>query len=233
METNDLDVVYLLKQGSQGEELRYSLRSLINLPHRDVYVFGAKMPWFSDKVKVIPQVQFGTTKWERSNYSFISACKSKEVSDNFILMNDDFFVMQPCEKLEYFYDGQLKKRIIRLDKKFRYISSYSKMLSEVEELLKANNKPTLNYTLHIPMIFNKQKCLELKKLFPNMVVGRSLYANYYQVGGVEKPDCKVYQTYGRPNANLDFLSTMDATFRSGEVGRMIKQRFKEKSIYEL
>ena len=45
LKTEDLDVVYCVKELITNEELRYSLRSLRNLPHRKVWIFGGCPKW--------------------------------------------------------------------------------------------------------------------------------------------------------------------------------------------
>ena len=36
-----MDLVYLVRPGEQNEELRWSLRSLVNLPHERVFEVGS------------------------------------------------------------------------------------------------------------------------------------------------------------------------------------------------
>ena len=230
MKTDDLDVVYLVKQEGSNEELRYSLRTLKNLPHRKVWIFG-DIPEWCQNIEARPMKQHGRSKWEKSNDSFIEACKEEELSENFILMNDDFFIMKPVGELDYFFCGTLAQRIRTLVGKYG-TSSYSQMLRHTVDLLEANGKPTLNYALHLPMIFNKEKVLKLKEQFPDEVINRALYGNWYETGGKNRADCKIYQTYARPNPKIDFLSTTAGSFYGGLVGKSIKERFDIKSEYE-
>ena len=217
----NLDVVYLLKPCSEDKELRYSLRSLVNLKHRNVYIYGGNLPWL-DNIKWIAHTQTGVDKWHKSNSSFLEACRNPEISEDFILMNDDFFVMEPTE-LNYFYYGTLKERGQRVD-------SLSKILLKQDSLLRELNKPTKNYALHMPMIFNKKKALELSEKFPDELIGRSLYANYYELGGESRPDCKIY-SFTKPAYNT-FLSTTDTSFTYGEAGKLIRQKFDKPCKYE-
>ena len=72
--------------------------------------------------------------------------------------------------------------------------------------------------------------------FPDVPGFRSLYGNYFGVGGVDVHDMKIKQmNYGRMDLvenEWDFLSTSDSSFRDGEVGRFIRNKFKERSRYE-
>ena len=90
-----MDILYTLKQCDQCDELIYSLRSLCNLPHDRVFLVGG-CPKNIDKSKVvyIPTEQKGT-KWRNSTNNVKTACKDPRLSDDFILMNDDFFVLKP------------------------------------------------------------------------------------------------------------------------------------------
>ena len=60
---------------------------------------------------------------------------------------------------------------------------------------------------------------------------RSFYANYFNVGGIEGPDCKVFRL-GEYKVDGPYLSTDDRTFRLGRVGRDIRAKFNKPSSHE-
>lgn len=230
METKDLDIVYCVKTGENNEELRHSLRSLVNLPHRKVWIFGYVPSWVQN-VEKRPKKQVGGNKWEKTADSLWQIATEEGLTDDFILFNDDFFVMNPQTTIPYWYDRTLRQRVGEFHSK-RMFSAYTFRLDDAREALEKRGKTIWNYELHLPMIFNREKYKEIWKLYPGIGAKRSLYGNEYNVGGKQRPDCKIYQTFGRVNPSIDFISTSDGSYRAGEVGRMIRKKFNERSIYE-
>lgn len=230
METKDLDIVYVLKESKENEEIRYSLRSLKNLPHGKVWIFGYIPKWVKN-VEERPMSQKGSNKWEKTADSMWAIVNEKELSENFILFNDDFFVITPQKELPYYYDRTLNDRVGDFFRK-RMVSSYMVRLLKAEDALKNAGKETKNYELHLPMIFNKEKFKKLWELYPGIGAKRTLYGNEYNVGGKQRQDVKIYQTYGGINRRLDYISTADNSFKVGEAGRQIRRLFPDKCEYE-
>lgn len=82
-----------------SEELRYSLRSIaVNLAGLDqVHVFGGRPPWLSDHVVHHPVKQPGVkhdNTWAVWT-AIADACRAGDLPDEFLMMNDDYFAMQP------------------------------------------------------------------------------------------------------------------------------------------
>ena len=235
LKTENLDIVYCVKNVPVNEELRYSLRSLKNIPHRKVWVIGGCPDCVNpETVNCVRMIQKGNSKWKKSNSSVKMACSLEEVSDNFILFNDDFFVMKPIEELDYIYHKTLGLRVqeIMLRNNVWGNTGYSGRLLEESRTLKFMGKPTKNYAVHIPMIFNKEKMNYLFNKFPDKVISRAFYGNYYEVGGVDMEDVKVYDINEKPNKDSVFLSTTNESFANGEVGKFIRRKFKKISEYE-
>lgn len=90
-----MDAVYILGTGSlaKNEEIRYSIRSLeANMSDlRNVYIVG-ECPEFLQKVKHIIAGDKSKYKHINAYHKIKIACKIEEVSDEFLLMNDDFFM---------------------------------------------------------------------------------------------------------------------------------------------
>lgn len=235
METKNLDIVYFLKPGEISEEFLYSLRSLKNMPHAKIWLYGNKPEWIQG-VNYIPVRQNGT-KWENTSRMLGKVARNRNITEDFILFNDDFFVLKPIVELPYYYCGNLKDRadecVIRRFPFERY-SRYGEQLRQVSRYLKSNGNYSNNYELHIPMIFNRYKLAKALELIPHygFSARRSLYANTYEVGGIERPDVKIYTLSDMPEKNADFVSTTDTTFRNGKVGLMLREKFIEPCEYE-
>lgn len=90
-----MDVVYILGSGSlcNNEEIRYSIRALETnmLDLRNIYIIGED-PKFLQKIKHIPAHDSSNYKHINAYHKIILACKIEELSDEFLLMNDDFFM---------------------------------------------------------------------------------------------------------------------------------------------
>ena len=86
------------------------------------------------------------------------------------------------------------------------------------------------------MLLNRKKLLEVLEKFPNVPGFRSLYGNYWKIGGIDRHDMKVkimnYNNMYAVENFWDFVSTSDESFRDGEVGRFIRNRFDKKSRFE-
>ena len=234
MSTNKLyDVVYIVKEDPNNEELRYSIRSVEeNFPVRYIWIFGYCPRWLSNIIYV-PVKQDGD-KWSNSKKLFETIANASFLPDQFVLFNDDFFVMEKIDRPEHHYDGLLIDRINYLEDKFKNTSPlYATQLRQVyDRLQELGIKDPNNYALHTPMSFSRlemKKSLELTKDLPMSL--RSFYANYFNVGGVEGPDCKVFRL-GEYNVDGPYLSTDDSTFRLGQVGRDIRAKFIKPSSHE-
>lgn len=230
MNTKDLDVVYFVKDGISNEEFRYSLRSICkNMPFARVWVFGGC------PTNIVPDVrirvnQEGKTKWDRVHAMFKLACENKELSDNFILFNDDFFIMKPMDRIETYYRDTLENHVDVLGK-----GPYRNLLASIDEELKRRRLGTKSYELHIPFIFNKNKLLKLINDNPDLRCTRTMYGNTYKIGGEKRDDVKVFSN--KPDfdyKNSDMLSTDDSVIRpDNEFWKWVKKQFPKACKYEI
>ena len=229
MEKNLKDVVYILKKDVQPDELRYSLRSVEkNFPHGRVFFFCGRPEGINPDVYV-PFEQIGATKWEKATSTYRKICES-DVTEDFWLFNDDFFILERITELPYMYRGTLKERIDDLRER-RGNSSYCMKLEGARLELESLGFESLDYALHIPMLINKQKAIETLNTFKSPMF-RSLYGNYAKVGGIKVDDVKIYNAAGLPQPGQALLSTSDASFSFGRVGKIIRDKFSERSRWE-
>lgn len=225
-----MDIVYFVKDGLNNEELRYSLRSVCkNLKFDRVWIFGGCPRDIVPDVRIRVE-QTGKTKWDKVRNMFRMAAENKELSDDFILFNDDFFVMQYTEEIKTLYHCTFDERIAQLPK-----GEYRDNLQTTCDFLKESIDTPLSYELHVPFVFNKQKLLELIDKYPDLRSTRSLYGNLYNIGGEKSDDVKAFND--RPNfdyQNTRFLSTDDGVVNiNNNVWRYIKRNFSSKCKYEI
>ena len=223
------DIVYFVKDEALNEELKYSLRTLSNFPHRKVFIYGGcPLGIIPDEYIFVEQDQ--ENKWQNVHKMLIMACENKNISKSFWLFNDDFFVMEKVEKPLNYYNGDLYKRIVEIENVFGNRTSYSQLLRDTCKELESMGSSTLNYTLHIPMLINRKKMLELNAItdFPGF---RSLYANYFKIGGKEMKDVKIVSPTREYKGGV-YLSTDEKSF-NGVCGQQIRDKFPDKCKYEL
>lgn len=229
------DIVYFVKESETNDELKYSLRTLDNWPYRYVWFCGGcPADLRPDKRLKIPQKGFN--KWEIVRKNIRLALENEGISENFWLFNDDFFILKPFTADTPQYDGKLIDYIESIIKKNNGSESqYILRLRGTIEALEKTGCTTLNYEVHKPMLINKQMGLEILNRFPNVPGFRSLYGNYYQIGGINRQDMKIRATSYDMSVvdEWDFLSTSDDSFKNGEVGRYIRDKFKERSRFEV
>lgn len=233
MKTKNLDIVYNLKEETTYDEFRYSLRSLENIPHKRVFVFGGCPNWATNVIHK-PFSQLESTKWDRSAGLLKRICEDKEITKNFIWFNDDFYVLKPIESLDYYYDRTLAERVADFRKMSMWGlgSRYSMRLESASYRLRFEGYPTKNFELHVPIIFNREKLLEIFNKYPQIGARRSLYGNTYISNPKEMKDIKIHDLESIPNENDTFVSTSNASFRAGKIGEFLKETFNKPSIYE-
>ena len=228
------DIVYVIKNDYNSEELKYSLRSVcMNFPFRKIVIVGG-CPDYAYPDIYIEDQQEGLTKWSRTRHSLVKALQCEDLTDDIWLFNDDFFVMDRVKAHEdkNYFNGTLEKRIIDLNRKNPRGSSYINSLSVLRGRLLNMNKDTLSFALHVPMLMNRDKLLELIKN-PGVISSmfRSYYGNFYEIECEYMKDVKVYDLETVPDT--PFISTTDESFKKGKVGEFLRQYYSKPCKYEV
>lgn len=233
--TGKYDVVYFVKDETVNEELRYSLRSVEqNMPHRNVWIYGGK-PAGIDPDRYVKVNQTEPTKWARVQSMLRQVCTNDEITEDFWLFNDDFFIMEPYdENSPPTYNSELRKYIARLEEKYGHTTDWTLQLRHLADTLESANKGTLNYAVHKPILINRKKALAVLEQFPEEPMFRALYGNYWNIGGINEPDrkVKVVDYPAEKFCNWKTISTEDTSFTCGPVGAYIRGTFLKKSRFE-
>lgn len=226
-----IDIIYILKPELKTDELRYSLRSLINLPHRKVWFVGTMPPGFQPD-KAVPHQQSGGNKWERIRSSLLKAAADPELTEDFYLFNDDFFIMKPIKgKFVNFSDRTLTWRIEQLLQQSTRPTAYTQTLIKAREELKMHGYGETNFEVHVPFLMNKHQALKTIMVCSSPQM-RSIYGNVNSIPTIQRDDVKIYDLETVPT-EADFISTNDETFTKGKVGEYIRSKFPEPSRYEV
>lgn len=234
MRTKNLDVVYFVKNYA-SKDLVYSIRSVAkNLEYRNLWICGGKPAGIEPDGYVRRTGQSGN-KWDNVKKLYRDVCLTEEISDDFILFHDDFFIMKKVREIKPEYRSTLEAHIRAVERAFGPLpNEYSKILRKARRALTDVNKGTLSYELHKPFIFNKHKLLETMGIFPNTNAVRSLYANFWELGGEQAHDIKIFDN--KPDFDYKsepILSTDDTVSRDGNsYWEYIKGQFLEPCRYE-
>jgi hypothetical protein len=215
------DVVYLVRDGDDNDELRWSLRSLVNLPHRTVWLAGYQPSWTAGVGRI--RVRQSHSKWDNQERNLRAACDVAEVSDPFVLFNDDFFVIEPIPAVPVLHRGTVGEVIDRWRQRR---DEYGRRFRKTAALVGSD---ALCYdAIHVPMTFRKEP---LRRVLTESrgALFRTVYGNRLQVGGRVHHDVKVR---GDRFCEGPFVSTSDATFARKQAGRRIRQMFPQPSPYE-
>lgn len=206
-----MDLIWICRKGP-NEELRYSLRSAVqNIEHENVWVIGDKPNWYSGPF--IPVPQNSGKKYENAKNNLKRLINSPEINDEFILMNDDFFVLKPTE-IGYYYSGTLAERIER-NAQLSPNAAYLEKIKTTKQMLEDQGIVNpLDYSIHVPMRMDKEGLSQAL----NYPLIRSGYGNLKKVGGKKMRDVKIYSgtlykglSY-TPDENSEFVSTDDNSF---------------------
>lgn len=231
-----MDVVYMVREGDQNPELRYSLRSLANLPHDRVWVVGYRPAWLSDAVEHVPVAQ-SDVKHENTWRIWRAISRFARIFDEFTLMNDDFFVLRPVDRVPARHAGSLDAWLGSLP---AHSPTAKRMRATWDALSYVCRGPMLSWELHMPMVVDRRLLAEVME-YADMwrarnrsepLCKRTLYGNYALLGGEQAPDCKIRDKTTVPTADQPLVSTLDGSFRYGKVGQWLRDRFPEPSPYE-
>ena len=233
------DVVYFCKESATNEELIYSIRSVVaNFPYRKIWVYG-RCPAntnFDEMGTYVRLAQVGTTKWDKVKNMFRDACLNDDITENFWLFNDDFFVMNKMDNPPIAYRGSLPKHIVDMEIRFNNKpTAYTEQLRKAYVALKNNGFSYNSYELHIPFKFNRAKLLQTMGAFQDIHCTRTLYGNMFNIGGKHMSDVKVYgKKFEGVDLTTDYLSTDDVSWSSNTAGvaDLIRSKFDKKSPYE-
>lgn len=247
------DVVFIHKRNDWALEFPFALRSLKNLPHRKVWVFGTKPDWMTG-VEHVP-LSDHPAKWIDIHNKYVSFLTYQgDMTDEVVSMYDDTYILDDRYKhsdlptfhwgtAEQAFTGGIPRHRLgaeRLDR--RRLTDYRRTIVEAGRLLEAHGIETpLNYALHVPFVFIRSKV-------PVGWYGEGINretgpVQWRTMGG---------NTSGRPSTDLDgdvkvnrrvgldealsrdvgLLSTLNTNFRQSGAEAFLQELFPDPSPYE-
>lgn len=243
--------VYLVRPG-MVEELRYSLRSLVNVTHDDVWIIGAAPPWVNRNpdtgIQVIERAR-GTSKYATTTGHLRALCtpgaSSAAISDPFILWMDDLYAVRPVGDIPPLHLGPLDERLARFA---NLRSTWATGMRATAELLaetlpdRAAAGELVSYEAHAPLIVHKASMLAALDIAEDMTRRaritaphkRTLYGNLHGengLGGFQLArDPKWVSLTSDPPTGA-WLSSDDASFKT-LTGPLLRWLFPRPSPFE-
>jgi hypothetical protein len=201
-----MDFVYICRSGS-NEELRYSIRSVLSsFPDANIWVIGGKPDWYGGNYVQVDQNP-ELDKQDNAKWNLRYILYTQEINENFILMNDDFFIMKKIDFIDTWANGFLVD-LIRDKVQARSSMGYLRLLNQtLNELVENGFENPLNFELHIPMPMEKSK---LAETIDKYTLWRSGYGNEYEEFSMDMEDVKIRPSKQRVEG--EFASTDESWF---------------------
>lgn len=159
------DIVYVLGNGSkwQNRELWYSLASVAkNLKGVGrVFVVGHNPGFLSNEVTFVPvREMYDPNLNPAANIiSKLQAVCDAGVSENFLLMNDDFIILSKIEASEV--PAVHKGKFSDYTADYFNTGNYRLRMRKTFQILKDRKLPDYNFGVHIPFPINRKKLLAI------------------------------------------------------------------------
>lgn len=226
-----MDVVYVNKDG-ENPELRYSLRSLANVTHDRVWLFGGAPSWINPETVTHRPSRQKMSKYSSTRAHIRAACLDEEVSDPFMLWNDDFFAMEFVGEVPLYHRRMLSES---LDQYAQLKSPWAKGMRETAQMIeKAGIEDPRCFSVHLPMVIQKAEMLMAlgwaKDAHADAVHLRTLCGNLMDRESVQHHDPKMLNRRD-PFPDGPWLSSEDSVFRS-TIEPVVRYIFPLPSIYE-
>ncbi len=222
---------------SSKDELRYCLRSIEKFARFEIskiWIIGDRTPTLQNVNQVITE-NAGKSRDHKIFSKIAAACRIREVSDDFVMFNDDHFLLREIDRIPYWYDGTVEE----IAAYRRYRDGYTKALQNTHRYLISYGLPTRYFDVHTPIVYNKEKFLKLEDMDWEVAYGytiKSLYCNMNKISGEYLPDCKLNVDEGtdqmrRKLQGRPVFSVGDGSFPNS--GRLLKELYPDKSKWEI
>jgi hypothetical protein len=230
-------IVIPLGTGSRwnNTELRYCLRSIEKhiTGYGDIFIIGEYPSWLQNCVHIpATDIEQSWAK-ERNIYAKIMlACNDDRVTEDFLFMNDDHFLLKDyvAGEFPYYWDSVLNE--------YMTITQYKYTVNNT--LHYVHGALIGNFDVHAPIVYNKNRFKEaMAPLDWSIKFGyciKSMYCDINGIIGTKYPDLKlkeslpyekiIHQIAGRP-----WFSIGDAA-RQGDLLQVLNDLYSIPSKYE-
>lgn len=233
-------VIPLGKSEINHLDLRYCLRSIeANVKnYRDVWIIGELPSWIQN-VKNIPYSDADHPKWKEKNIKdkLTAASMNRQITDDFLMFNDDHFILSEIDATNYPYYNKGKI----MDSVKGNIGPYRKTMHHTYNFCIRRGFPADNVDTHCPIIYNKEKFLQsfnnVDFLTPWGYGIKTIYCVVNRIKSEYMEDCKFraktkYDEVVSRSEGRHVISSYDGALEHG-VGQYLDELFPNKSNFEI
>jgi hypothetical protein len=234
-----VDIIIPLNNRSTQKnlELRYCLRSIEKYLSGvgDIFIVGYCPDWVQNVIH-IPFDEDSRNRFRDRNImsKMMIVCNDERVSDDFLMVHDDHFLLADYEAGEfpYYHCGHMVPGQ----------GQYGETKRNTEHLLCVlSGIPILNYDAHCPILFNKGKFLKVSQADWSKWYGYCLKTLYCVMNGIEGEfmyDIKIRMPLKADNImnmvqGRSWFSIGDRCWTEGGMKEVLQTLYPSKSKYEL
>lgn len=229
-------LLYFVRRGNKNESLRYSLRTLDNLPHDRVVIVGHAPQWVHNVEEIRGNKH--ASKWSNV-FGNLRIAARELAGETFVVMNDDFFITAPLDELPSWHRGPLADHLEPIEQ-----STWRRSLVATLDFLRDHDvADPLSYEAHVPVEMEADKLLEVLDTAHewawsrtprcrDLPQWRTLYGNWWDVPAVHHGDVKLGRVSSEWDASTGLVSTNSTTFMGHPIMDEIRSAFPEPSKYE-
>lgn len=226
-----MNFVWILGSGSKwnNNEIRYSIRSVLKFhPNATITIVGEKPDWYNGYHYYVPDDSECpyVNKWVKMEF----ACT---LFDEFVQMDDDFFLLEPYKKAIYYHGTMAQK--------YKRINSVTLWSDVIKSTLK-QFPDEKNHLQHFPLPVRSKEMLRVAEIYPNRTVAPSISlrqcycVHVKEYPEIELQDMKVRYGFSksieRQISGYPFFSISDH-IRSHSFRHLLEKMYPNPSIYEL
>jgi orotate phosphoribosyltransferase len=229
MKSNEpIDILLPLGNGSKHQdlELRMALRSIRRhaLGVRHVWIVGHVPAWLreDDRVRLAHRREFRGPKASRIALKVQWAFEHLDLTECVAFWNDDYILLKDYDirSIPDYYRGDLWRT---------GPSGWHQLLRSTHQALREAGLLTRHYDIHVPIIYQRQKFLELTAWWSRGLVAKSVYGNHHCNAVAQTTrDCKLQagwrERIDRVARQRWVLSYGDGALRTG-FGDWLQERF--------
>jgi Ni/Co efflux regulator RcnB len=194
------DVLYAVRHGEVNAALRYSLRSLGNLPHRRVFIAGFCPSWVRGVTVV--EAPRRANKLDSIEENVRRGLRHPELGEHVVYMNDDFYITRPVHCVNVTHGGPIDQYQGQQEFKTRMRQTL-RLLRELQPIVTLYSYDGV----HMPLPLERELARPILDQCPPGVLWRTWYGNRACAQGTQVLNAKYKGKHPVPTELPTFLST--------------------------